>query len=216
MDGPVELPMFPLSTVIFPHQRIPLHVFERRYRRLVEDVHAGSGLFGICLIARGSEVGGGDERVDVGTLVELKALFPFSDGRSMMVVDGKERLRVKEWLTDSPYPRAVVVPLPEDGGVREPPLLEETEGAVRALRNLHSEMYPDSCVGRDCDLETDPAVRTWQLCAMTPMATLDQQRLLRLDAPDARLRALGEICRERYGDLMRQLELFHQDSAEGS
>lgn len=211
MDGPVELPMFPLSTVIFPHQRIPLHVFERRYRQLVDDVHAGNGLFGICLIARGSETGGGDERVDIGTLVELKALFPFSDGRSMMVVDGRERLRVKEWLTDRPYPRAVVVPLPEEGEPGDGDLVESTESAVRSLRNMHSEMYPDSCVGRDCDLEVDAAVRTWQLCAMTPMATLDQQKLLRIDSTNKRLLALGEICHERYGDLMRQLELFHED-----
>jgi uncharacterized protein len=211
VDGPVELPMFPLSTVIFPHQRVPLHVFERRYRRLVDDVHAGDGHFGICLIARGSEVGGGDERVDVGTLVELKALFPFSDGRSMMVVDGKERVSVREWLPDGPYPRAIVAPLPESRHPKDAALLDATENEVRALRNLHSEMYPDSCMERDCELEVDVDVRTWQLCAMTPMATLDQLRLLSINCADERLAALGEICRERYGDLMRQLELFHQD-----
>lgn len=199
--------MFPLSTVVFPQQRLPLHVFERRYRQLVEDVHAGDGAFGICLIARGSEVGGGDERVDVGTVVELKALFPFSDGRSMMVVDGRSRLRVREWLTDRPYPRAMVETLAEVEAAPSAGLLDGTESAVRALRNLHSEMYPDSCVERDCTLDEDPLVRAWQLCAMTPMATLDQLRLLRIDDPSARLVALTEICTERYADLMRLLSL---------
>jgi Lon protease-like protein len=141
-----ELPMFPLSTVIFPHQRLPLHVFEPRFRRLVDDVHAGDGRFGICLIARGSEVGGGDERVALGTLVELRAVFPFSDGRSMLVVDGRERIRVRRWLDESPYPRAEVEVHRESARAPTPELLAATEAAVRALRHLHSEMHPESCV----------------------------------------------------------------------
>jgi uncharacterized protein len=205
VGGTIELPMFPLSTVVFPHQRVPLHVFERRYRQLVEDVHAGDGRFGICLISRGPEVGGGEERVNVGTVVQLEALYPFADGRSMMVVGGLERLCVREWLADDPYPRAIVAPMSEPAAIVAGDLLAMTENAVRGLRHLHSEMFPDSCVERDCGLAADATVRAWQLCAMTPMATLDQLRLLRIDDTDERLRALGEICAERYGDLMRQL-----------
>ncbi len=197
--------MFPLSAVVFPHQRVPLHVFEPRYRQLVDDVHAGNGRFGICLIARGPEVGGGDERVDIGTLVELTAVFPFSDGRSMLVVEGRERVRVTQWLADSPYPRAVVEVVSGRDVPTSPALLASTETAVRALRNLHSEMNPDSCVERECELALDPCVRTWQLCAVTPMATLDQLQLLQEMDADARLRDLLDICCERYGDLTRQL-----------
>jgi Lon protease-like protein len=203
--------MFPLSTVVFPHQRVPLHVFEPRYRRLVDDVRTGNGRFGICLIAKGSEVGGGDERVDVGTIVELQTVFPFSDGRCMVVVDGVERIKVDQWLADDPYPRAVVVLDPGVDSPSEFGLLEETESAVRSLRRLHSEMNPDSCVDVGCAMEDESCVRAWQLCALTPMATLDQLKLLREDRCDERLRLLGEICCERYGDLMRQLELDAPD-----
>lgn len=200
-----ELAMFPLSTVVYPHQRVPLHVFEQRYRRLVEDVREGEGHFGICLIARGSEVGGGDQRVDVGTIVDLRAVFPFSDGRCMLIVDGRERLFVRRWLVDDPYPRALVQveaaePVEVDGD-----LLAAAHQAVRALRRLHSEMFPDSCLQDGCECDDDPVTRVWQLCSMTPMATLDQMRLLRLDGPNERLAGLLEICCERYGDLTRQL-----------
>ncbi len=197
--------MFPLSSVVFPHQRVPLHVFEPRYRQLVDDVRAGDGRFGICLIARGAEFGGGDQRVDVGTLVETAAVFPFSDGRSMLVVDGQERIHILGWLSDDPYPRAVVEIVPGVATPSEPALLAATESAVRALRNLHSEMHPDSCVDTECGFAADPCVRAWQLCAVTPMATLDQLQLLRLSSADERLRQLLEICCERYGDLTRQL-----------
>jgi Lon protease-like protein len=203
--------MFPLSSVVYPHQRVPLHVFEPRYRQLVDDVHAGDGRFGICLIARGSEVGGGDQRVNVGTIVQLEALFPFSDGRSMLVVDGRERIRVVEWLADCPYPRAVVEIMVTDEVPSNPSLLHSTEAAVRSLRNLHSEMHPDSCVEVDCSMADKPCERAWQLCALAPMATLDQLKLLQADSCDERLRLLGEICCERYGDLMRQLTASSPD-----
>lgn len=199
--------MFPLSTVVFPHQRVPLHVFEPRYRQLVEDVHNSDGRMGICLISRGSEVGGEDQRVNIGTLVELTAVFPFSDGRSMLVVDGHERICVREWLEDSPYPRALVEILATNDEPSDPTLLASTHAAVRALRMLHSEMHPESCVERDCSFSELPCERVWQLCAVTPMATLDQLKLLSQTTCDDRLRLLGEIACERYGDLMRQLNL---------
>ena len=60
-----RLPMFPLGTVLFPYAVLPLHVFEPRYRALTEHCLAGDGCFGVVLIERGSEVGGGDTRFAV-------------------------------------------------------------------------------------------------------------------------------------------------------
>ena len=60
--------MFPLGNVLFPHAQLPLHVFEPRYRALAETCLAGDGEFGVVLIERGSEVGGGDTRFSIGTV----------------------------------------------------------------------------------------------------------------------------------------------------
>ena len=49
-------PMFPLGTVLLPGMALPLHLFEPRYRQLIQDVLDGDGTFGVCLIERGSEV----------------------------------------------------------------------------------------------------------------------------------------------------------------
>ena len=59
------LPMFPLGTVLVPKAVVPLHVFEPRYQTMLVDVMAGDRKFGVVLIERGSEVGGGDVRTDV-------------------------------------------------------------------------------------------------------------------------------------------------------
>ena len=58
--------MFPLGTVLFPHAPLPLHIFEPRYRALVQECIDGDGEFGVVLIERGFEVGGGDTRFGTG------------------------------------------------------------------------------------------------------------------------------------------------------
>ena len=65
------LPMFPLGSVLVPTALLPLHVFEQRYRAMVADVLGGDNEFGVVLIDRGHEVGGGDVRSDIGTIARV-------------------------------------------------------------------------------------------------------------------------------------------------
>ena len=102
--GALRLGMFPLSTVLFPHAQMPLHVFEPRYRALTADCLAGDARFGIVLIARGSEVGGGDERMTVGTRAVITHAASLADGRSLMMVRGEARIEVVDWLAGRPLP----------------------------------------------------------------------------------------------------------------
>ena len=94
--------------MLFPHAQLPLHVFEPRYRALAADCLEADARFGIVLIARGSEVGGGDERMLIGTRAVITQAASLSDGRSLMMVRGEARIRVIEWLPDDPYPLARV------------------------------------------------------------------------------------------------------------
>ncbi|HKA85142.1 MAG TPA: LON peptidase substrate-binding domain-containing protein, partial [Acidimicrobiales bacterium] len=102
-------PMFPLGTVLVPGMVLPLHVFEPRYRRMVNDsrTHHDS-TFGVVLIERGSEVGGGDVRTDVGTLARILRAEELPDGRWILGALGIHRIRVDRWLPDDPYPRAEI------------------------------------------------------------------------------------------------------------
>ena len=106
MDEP--LPMFPLGTVLFPHSVLPLHVFEPRYRTLTERCLADDSTFGVVLIERGSEVGGGEVRFDVGTATRILQAGRLDDGRYVLVTVGERRVRVRRWLPDDPYPLAEV------------------------------------------------------------------------------------------------------------
>src|SRR3954467_2773228 len=128
----MELPMFPLNTVLFPTVAIPLHVFEPRYRALTRHCLDPDRRFGIVLIERGSEVGGGVVRFDIGTCARIVEADELPDGRWVLVAVGAERLRVVRWLADEPYPRAEVQILTEQGATES--ALEKRVGVERLLR----------------------------------------------------------------------------------
>ncbi len=196
--------MFPLGMVVYPHQVVGLCVFEDRYRRMLDELTDET--FGTCLIERGHEVGGGDQRTGVGTLLRILDSREVPTGQVLLMAEGVARFRVDEWLADSPYPRARVSALPDDDGV-DVTLLSYAESAVRSLRALQSEIQTDVCLKRDCEMDDDASVRAWQLCSLTPMSVLDQFKLLGLRSMNERLRELSEICCERYGDYQRLLAL---------
>src|SRR5438128_2746014 len=102
------MPMFPLGTVLLPGGVLPLHVFEPRYRAMVKHCLAGDREFGVVLIARGHEVGGHDQRHDVGTVARMIQVAELADGRYAMITVGMRRIRVTEWLPDDPFPQAEV------------------------------------------------------------------------------------------------------------
>ena len=120
MDAPhhaTVVPMFPLQTVLLPTAVLPLQIFEPRYRQMIRTCLDGDRTFGVVLIERGREVGGGDERTDVGTVAQVVAATELPDGRWYVVAVGTHRLRVRRWLEDDPYPRAEVADWLDDPAV---------------------------------------------------------------------------------------------------
>src|SRR3954471_17426800 len=103
--------MFPLGTVLFPHALLPLRVFEPRYRLMTERVLRGDGEFGVVLIERGSEVGGGDTRFGVGTVARVVQAQELPDGGYALATVGMRRIEIDRWLPDDPFPLASVVDL---------------------------------------------------------------------------------------------------------
>lgn len=136
--------MFPLGNVVLPGELLPLNVFEPRYRRLVLDCLAADvPEFGVVLIERGSEVGGGDVRASVGTVARIVRVVPLGDGRFEVAAVGGHRISVLEWLADDPYPRGDVEAWPEAEPVDGAALLPELDrlhGRVEETRRLAREV----------------------------------------------------------------------------
>ncbi|MCW2811659.1 MAG: peptidase [Friedmanniella sp.] len=172
--------MFPLGAVLFPHMPLRLRVFEERYllmlSRLLEA--EGSG-FGVVLIERGHEVGGGEHRFGVGTVAEI-AHIDTEDGVVGLVALGTRRFEVTRWLPDEPHPQAEVTWL--DDLVWDPdqePLRAEVEALVRRTLAIASE-FSEPVWSSDVELSADPVEACWQLAAITPVNDLDLVALLKV------------------------------------
>jgi ATP-dependent Lon protease len=109
---PTRLPLFPLSVVLFPGTPLPLHIFEPRYRQMLADCLAGDRRFGITPVGAVREA---PERGAVGCTAEVRVNQELPDGRSNIVVLGRERFVVAAVLDDPvPYHVGSVQPFDDD------------------------------------------------------------------------------------------------------
>lgn len=111
----VELPLFPLNTVLFPGQVLPLHIFEERYRLMIRRCLADDLPFGVVLIRRGEEVGGEAEPYLIGTMARIIESSHLPNGTMNIVTVGVERFRVHRFYHDQPYLRGDVQSMPMPG-----------------------------------------------------------------------------------------------------
>jgi uncharacterized protein len=189
--------MFPLGTVLLPFAHLPLHIFEPRYRALVKDVLAGDGEFGVVLIERGQEVGGGDVRFGVGTVARIMQTAELPDGRWLLDAVGTERFRVTEWLPDDPYPVAMVDSL-EDEAPDDAESEQRRTAVERLLRQvlaLQVELgFPAPSAVRT--LDEDPAVAAFEAALLSPIGPMDTQKVLEAPSAVARLALLETLLAE--------------------
>lgn len=182
MDDVVELPMFPLGSVLFPAMPLPLRIFEPRYLTMLRELLASDPAeFGVVLIERGQEVGGGEQRFAHGTVARIAEISGGEESIGVLAT-GHQRLEVVEWLEAVPHPRARVRLLPElewDDACE--PRREQTELLVRRTlaraAELGDDVWPSTI-----ELTDDPVGNVWQLAAVAPIGPLDQVGLLRVES----------------------------------
>jgi Lon protease-like protein len=184
--------MFPLGTVLFPYAPLPLHVFEPRYRLMTRRVEQTDREFGVVLIERGSEVGGGDVRFDVGTIARVVMSQELPDGRFALSTVGTRRIRVTQWLDDDPYPQAEVASFDDptsDGAGREQ--------VIAALKNVSDIARQfDPRVGEPPELHDDPVRASYEAAAISPLGPLDAQRVLEASNASERFALLATMLDE--------------------
>lgn len=107
-----RLPLFPLNTVLFPGMVLPLHIFEERYKLMINRCLEEERPFGVLLIREGAEVGGHAVPYDVGTASVIAAVTRYDDGRMNIIGLGNERFRLRKLYYDQPYLVADAEPWP--------------------------------------------------------------------------------------------------------
>ncbi len=189
MDEPVEIPLFPLGTLIFPGGPLPLRIFETRYIDLVRRCMREDSGFGVVMIREGAEAGGPAETFDVGTYARIVDFSQQPDGLLGIQAQGERRFRIVErrqardglnlasveWL-----PPEAIVPLPVEFAELGPAV----EGALTQLGE------PYASLERRLD---DAAWVSGRLAEILPLPAGHKQHVLELDDPVERLRYLRPL-----------------------
>jgi Lon protease-like protein len=185
----VEFPLFPLQTVALPGELIPLHIFEERYKTMINDVLESDGEFGIVWLSD-------DGLRQVGCAAEIEQVLErMEDGRMNILVRGTRPFRVLERQPHLPYP-AGVIEFVED----------RDEGLDGKLADGAREAYAE-LVKRATDRDPD-ASELADMTAYAMAATVDfgldaKQGLLDLRSENARLRLVTRLFRAA----MKRLDL---------
>ncbi len=193
--------MFPLGSVLFPQMPLQLRVFEERYLMMLSDLlKADTSEFGVVLIERGQEVGGGEHRFGVGTVAEILQLGSH-EGHVILVAQGGRRFAVEAWLDDAPHPQADVTDLPDL--TWDPELQSQLDYAntiVRRALTIRSE-FTEGQWSPDVEVSEDPLAASWQLAGVAPIGPLDQLALLRSESAETLLSRLIEFTEEAMADI---------------
>lgn len=188
-----RLPLFPLPLVLFPRAPQPLHIFEPRYRRLLADVLDSTREFGMILRTADTA-----ERAiapgTVGCVAFVESAQSLPDGRSNLLVSGRERFTLQRFVDDeAPYHIGEVEPFTD---------LEEPAEASREIAQRVRDIFQR--VGRAVrtmqddrtplpELPDDPALLSFAVAQHVELTLGDKQELLASPSPNARLHRLAQI-----------------------
>jgi uncharacterized protein len=186
----MRLPLFPLHTVLFPGQPLPLHVFEPRYRAMIGDIYA-EPRFGVVAISAGTEVGAPSRTHGVGTVAVVEQLAEHDDGRYELVCRGELRFEILTRLPDDPYPIAEVRLLSDADGTDA----EIALAAATAAFSRYAVVVRALGVAIEVPELKDPIEASFALSRLLDLDVPIKQKLLACETASERLRLAGALAR---------------------
>ena len=176
-----DFPLFPLALVAIPHELVPLHIFEERYRIMFDELLENDGEFGIVWMTESGTKG-------IGCACEIaEVLERMEDGRLNVLTRGTRPFRIVERQDDMPYPAATVEFLPDKDEVPDARAAETARAAYATLVVEATDNEPDA---------DELADKTAYAMAATVDFGLDaKQGLLDLRSENARMRLVTRLFR---------------------
>jgi Lon protease-like protein len=201
----VEIPLFELGVVLFPHMPLQLHVFEERYRAMLRHCDEQGTSFGVVAIREGVEVGGGALAYEAGTLAQIRQLDRLDDGRATLLVTGASRFRVIRRTDTHPFPAGEVEYLednPGDDAETQRLAAEVRESFQRYAATMQQLASQDPSVE---ELPDDPELLGYLAAAALQVEIPHKQRMLEADSAAERLRICLALLRREETLLDRML-----------
>jgi ATP-dependent Lon protease len=210
------LPIFPLPLVLFPGVTIPLHIFEPRYRRMLGDCLEGDRRFGVVHLAEGIAeetlgIGG-----DVGCVAEIESTNDLPDGRSNIIVHGRERFMIRALVEASqPYHVGMIVPYedtPEPAALLEPLALRVRERFERIARAARTIADGDDPIP---ELPEDPALLAFRVASFIDLNVAERRKLLASRSPSERLRTIDGVLGAAVAPMEQRATTHERAKANG-
>ena len=178
-----NIPLFPLHTVLYPHGRLPLRIFEPRYLDMVSDCMKTDSGFGVCLIRQGTETGPAADCFNTGTYAEIIDFSRQTDGLLTITLQGKRRFRVLQTAVRSNNlltGEINWIPPNEAGGSPE-------EYSMLKELYLHIVENYETFYAHEDHETVSPAVLSYRLAEFLPFDNDVKQEILETDSAQARL-----------------------------
>lgn len=186
----VEMPLFPLASVLFPGGQLQLRIFEPRYLDLVRECTRHGTGFGVCLILRGQEVGESAVPAAIGTIARISDFHRDDDGLLGIVAEGGARFRVaRSRVRSDGLLRGDVEVWPDEPEQQVPvefALLQTILERLIETMAPHWRHAPRSAYD-------DASWLGFRLAELLPLDVGEQQRMLELNDPLQRLAELRDI-----------------------
>ena len=189
MTATTELPLFPLSTVLFPGGRLDLRIFERRYLDMVRDCMRAGGGFGVCVIVRGREAGEPAIPAAYGTLARITDFSTLPDGLLGIVAEGTRAFHVERTrVRDTGLVIGEVALREADASMPVPPEF----GVLATILERLAEQLGGELGAAERSRFDDAGWVGYRLAEALPLTLEERQRILQTPDPVARLALIAE------------------------
>ena len=200
-----ELPLFPLPLVLFPNMMLPLHIYEDRYKSLVNLSLEGGRRFGIVLAGEESEETGEARTARIGCVARIVRVERLPEERLNIEVVGEERFRILDSHENQPFRTGVVesfgdVPIPLDD-IED--LRDEVRDLLTEFLRLHLKRMRREAT---FDLPDDPATLSFMASCVLPVDYRSKQALLEFSDTALRLGTVRDVLEVEVGRLQREPE----------
>jgi ATP-dependent Lon protease len=206
----IEAPLFPLpNLVLFPSVRLPLHIFEERYKTMINACVENTMPFGVVLLTGETETASNISKV--GVLAQITQVERLDDGRMNIITEGVKRIRILQLLEPSPFWRGIVEPLDDR---------YEPETIVEELREEAVELYVEAyrkgvklTGARPAELAVPASASelSFLIAYVLDMDCAEKQRLLEMISLRDRLVSLIDYLKRANDNLQQQV---HQKQIE--
>lgn len=207
----VQIPLFPLRTVLFPGMPLPLRIFEERYKTMVNELLETRGAFGVVLIREGKEVGGNALPHSVGTTARIEECTRLEGGRFTLMARGAQRFRLIRMLSPQPYPTGEVT-LIDDSRPEQSAQLTRAMETVRTTFPVYFRLALSRTDQWAQGLRL-PSAPHRLVDFVAPWLQTDEevkQRLLAIEPADQRVAALAELVDELLGRTREEVDEYRR------